>query len=109
MSSFASRFKAGSDIAKDLLNTYETARRKKEFGEIAGAQEQADFTEEERAAMEAKANAVDANGQPIYTIGTDAQGNVTSTMNQEAVPGAVDEAYAPAAMARSGVKFMGKT
>ena len=109
MSSFASRFKAGSDIAKDLLNTYETAKRKKEFGEIAGAQETQDFTEEERAAIEAKANAVDANGQPIYTMGTDAQGNVTTTMNKEAVPGAVDEAYAPAAMARSGVNFLGKT
>jgi hypothetical protein len=109
MSSFASRFKAGSDIAKDLLNTYETAKRKKEMGEIAGAQEQADFTPEERAAMEAKANAVDDNGQPIYTMGTDAQGNVTTTLNKEAVPGAVDEAYAPAAMARSGVNFLGKT
>lgn len=109
MSSFASRFKAGSDIAEDLINTYEMGQRKKAFGEIASAQDAPDFTAEERAAMEAKANAVDATGKPIFTMGTDAQGNVTSTLNQDAVPGAVQDAYTPAAMARSGVNYLGKT
>lgn len=109
MNSFASRFKAGSDIAKDLINTYEMGQRKKEFGDIASAQDAPDFTAEERAAMEAKANAVNADGQPIYTFGKDAQGNVTTTLNKEAVPGAVDESYTPAALARSGVNYLGKT
>ena len=37
--SFASRFKAGSDIAGDLLNTYDAARRKKDMETIGKEKE----------------------------------------------------------------------
>lgn len=109
MSSFASRFKEGSDLAKDLLNTYESSRRKKEIGDISSAAETPAFTADQDAERAAKANAVDADGNPLYTFSADEQGNVSTTLNQSAVPGAAPEAYAPTPMAAKGVTFLGKS
>ena len=108
MNSFASRFKAGSDIAKDLLNTYETARRKKEMGDIATQQETTAYTADQGTDLEALANAKDPEGKPYYSLGNDPTGKYTVTPNFKDETGASPAEYAPSTIAAKGVSFLGK-
>jgi hypothetical protein len=106
--SFAARFKAGSDIAGNLLNTYDAAKRKKDMAEIAGAQEITAYGPDDAAQIEAAAKAVGPDGKPYYTVGNDAAGNYTITPNFQNETGATPTDYAPSTLAAKGVSFLGK-
>lgn len=108
MSSFASRFKAGSDIAKDLISTYGTAKRNKEIGDIASEKETASYTAEQAAELEALANAKDADGNPYYQLGNSDTGKYTVAPNFQNETGAEPAAYTPSTMAAKGVSYLGK-
>lgn len=108
MSTFASKFKAGSDIAGDLLNTYELAKRKKAMAEIAGAQETPAYTPDQGAELDALASARDAEGKPYYTLGNDASGKYTVAPNFQNETGTEPAAYTPSTMAAKGVSYLGK-
>lgn len=108
MSSFASRFKAGSDIARDLLSTYESAKRNKEMGDIAAAKETEAYTPEQATQLEAAAKAIGPDGKPYYTVGNDATGKYTIDPNFQNETGATPTDYAPATVAAKGVTFLGK-
>lgn len=106
--SFAARFKAGSDIAGNLLNTYDAARRKKDMAEIAGATEITAYGPDDAAQIDAAAKAVGPDGKPYYTVGNDAAGNYTITPNFQNETGEVPTDYAPSTLAAKGVSFLGK-
>jgi len=68
--SFASRFKAGSDIAKDLISTYDSAKEQAEIDKINQSKqiESEGFTPEDDAQRLAMQNAKKPDGTPYYDI-----------------------------------------
>ena len=111
--SFASRFKAGSDIAKDLVNTYQTAKEQGELDKINQSKqtESEGFTPEDDAQRLAMQNAKKPDGTPYYDITTgDEKGGYGVKMNFT-TKDASGADVVPADIKRDPVKmydFMGK-
>lgn len=74
--SFAARFQAGSDIASDLMNTYESAKDRKALNKIS-ASEQTEGTQFDEATAQALSYAADqknADGSATYAVTPNAKG-----------------------------------
>lgn len=107
--SFASQFKAGSDIAGDLINTYQTAKRRKEFADLAQQQPVDAFTVEQGDQLNATANATKEDGTPYYTVTPGADGKTYSVQpNFQNETGATPTDYSPSTVAPRGASFLGK-
>lgn len=67
---WASGFRAGSDVARQAIETYQQARQRREFDQIAQAAPETSqgFTAQDGEQLQAIANAKDANGVPYYTV-----------------------------------------
>lgn len=102
-------FAQGYGLGQRMVNDYRDSQKKKEIKDVMSQTETPAFTDEQDAERTAKANARDENGNPIYNFSADEQGNISTTLNQQAVPGAAPEAYEPVAVAKRGVSFLGKS
>lgn len=67
---WASGFRAGSDVARQAIETYQKANQQREFDRIAQATPETSqgFTAQDGEQLQAIANAKDANGNPYYTV-----------------------------------------
>jgi len=82
--SFAQRFAAGQQIAKGLIDTYQTGKRNKELGAVADwkkSDEYEGYTPQDAEQMHAIANAKDANGNPYYQMQDDGKGGLRVQSN----------------------------
>lgn len=101
-------FAQGYGIGQKMVNDYNDTQKKKEIKDLMDEKETPSFTADQELARTAMANAVDANGNKIYDFSADDKGNITTTLNKDAVPNAAPEAYQPVQMARGGVTYLGK-
>jgi hypothetical protein len=104
---WASGFQAGSRLAGDILDTYNQAKQKREFEEIAKATPGLTYTEGQGQQLQAIAEAKREDGTPYYSLTTDPQtGQYIVQSNFENAQGLTGEAtkYTP-----GGQSFLGRT
>ena len=76
---WASGFRAGSDVARQAINTYQDARQRRDFDQIANAkpEESQGYTAADGAQMEAMSKAIDpSTGKPYYDIQDNGRGGL---------------------------------
>lgn len=76
--------------------------------DVGSAKPSEAYTPAQGQELEAIANAKDAQGNPYYTVGSDATGKYTATPNFQDETGAQPKAHSPATIAASGVNYLGK-
>jgi hypothetical protein len=104
---WASGFQAGSRLAGDILDTYNQAKQKREFEEIAKATPGLTYTEGQGQQLQAIAEAKKEDGTPYYNLTTDPQtGQYLVQSNFENPQGLTGEVtkYTP-----GGQSFLGRT
>lgn len=110
--SFASQFKAGSDIAGELINTYQTAKRRKEFADIAAAQPDQQSTLTETNAPDPAQMVYDSDtGTYVPSLASivAAQGTAPADAAAPFVSQIPEVAQRPTFDAKTTTKFLGKS
>lgn len=110
MATFGSQFESGQRFAQGLIDTYRTARRRRQLGDIQNAQVEqtpAQFTAEDGEQLRALATARDPNGNPYYTVTPSPDGVGYQVQPNFQVNG---QQAAPVGMApRQRFQFLGQT
>lgn len=104
--SFARNFALGQQIAKTAMDTYEDARRKRDFQEVMDAKPEQSYTGADGQFLENIANAKDTQGNNVYQL--DARQDGTYGLRVRGMDGNYTAVDGPA-IAPSQTQFLGTT